>query len=688
MNPKNFFGELKRRNVYKVAVAYAFIGWLMVQVATQVFPFLEIPNWVVRLVIVLIAIGFPIALVIAWAFEATPQGIKRTEIADAMPGTTAQKQHAWIYVVIVCGAISVALFFLGRYTVAPQSGRPGGPSLPEKSIAILPFENLSEEKANAYFAEGVQDEILTKLSTVRDLKVISRTSTANYQSKPANLKAVAQELGVSTILEGAVQRARDKVRVNVQLIDANADTHLWAKSYDRDFKDVLSVESEVAEQIADALKANLSPGESHALAAAPTRDPQAHDLSARPARFTRRRALWQQTHDRADAFYRQAIERDPNFVQAAAALVYSRLSRHWFVSPLAPQELEKAKSIVDSTLALAPESPEAHFARGVFFYWGHRQYENALVEFDRTLELQPNNAQARQFRGWIYRRRGEWERSIPEIQQAQELDPRDPQIPANLGGIYVALRLWKDAERAELRGLAMDPQYAVAATLLCRARLNGTGDINSARRAFEGFPEAIRTSAISFQGDVMAIIGMRAYLDLIEKHYTDALQAYEKEVGNADPGHLQKLAVRAVLPVLAGQIEEAKSAAEEALPLFEARLRERPDDIFAMTELSWVYLALGRSGDALRVAKRATDSMPLEKDALSGAYFQNGLAQIEARAGAPEEAVKRLRHLLSIPAGQSVSIALLKIDPIWDPIRNRPDFQQLLAGTEQIGPTK
>jgi TolB-like protein/Flp pilus assembly protein TadD len=687
VNRSNFLAELKRRNVYKVAVAYAVVGWLIAQIATQIFPFLEIPNWIVRLVIVLIAIGFPVALVIAWAFEATSQGIKRTEVADAMPGPAGQRKHAWIYVIAIAALLSIGLFFLGRYTARTPRQSEAATDL-QKSIAVLPFENLSEEKANAYFAEGVQDEILTKLATVRDLKVISRISTAKYQSKPDNLKTVAQELGVSTILEGAVQRAGDKVRVNVQLIDANADAHLWAKSYDRDFKDVLSVESEVAEQIVDALKANLSPGESHALAAVSTRSPEAHDLFLR-AQYELHQAestLATNTYDRADTFYRQALERDPNFAEAAASLAYSRLSRHWFVSPLAPQELEEAKSIIDRALKVAPDSPELHFALGVFFYWGHRQYKPALVEFDRVLEAQPNNAQARQFRGWIYRRRGEWERSIAEIQQAQELDPRDPQIPANLGGNYVLLRLWKEAEGIELRALAMDPQNAVAATLLCRNRLNSTGDLNSARRVFEGFPEAIRTSAISFQGDVMAIIGTRAYLDLIEKHFTDALRDFEKEVGNADPGHLQKLAVRAVLRVLAGQIEEAKSAGEEALPLLEARLRERPDDTFAMTELAWVYLALGRNGDALRVARQAADSMPLEKDALSGGYFQNGLAQIEAHAGAPEEAVKRLRHLLSIPAGQSVSIALLKIDPIWDPIRNDPGFQQLLAGQEHVGP--
>ena len=296
---------------------------------------------------------------------------------------------------------------------------------------MLPFENLSEEKANAYFAEGVQDEILTRLAAVRDLKVISRTSTAKYQSKPDNLKTVAQELGVSTILEGAVQKAGDKVRVNVQLIDARADTHLWAKSYDRDFKDVLEVESEVSQEIADALQANLSPSESHVLAAVRTPDTEAYDLFLR-GEYEFRQAESSpaaDAYDRADAFYRQALARDPNFAEAAAALARSRLLRRWFVSPLAPAELEEVKSLIDRALALAPNSPEAHLALGLFFYFAHRQYEMALAEFNRTLELQPNNALARQYCAWVYRRRGEWERSLAYSQRAQELDPRDASNP-------------------------------------------------------------------------------------------------------------------------------------------------------------------------------------------------------------------------------------------------------------------
>src|SRR5438094_1277421 len=327
-----FCQELQRRKVYRVAAAYIIAAGFIVQIGSAVFPAWELPNWTLRLVIVLLLAGFPIALILAWAYDVTPQGIQAT---PRVPGAHRRRN---IILLVAAGAIisTAAGFFLLPRASARKI---------DKSVAVLPFQNLTDEKANAYFAEGIQNEILTKLATVRDLKVISRTSTAKYQSKPDNLKTVAQELGVSTVLEGAVQRAGDKVRVNVQLFDANADTHLWAKSYDRDFKDVLSVESEVAEQIADALRANLSPSESHALASVRTQNTEAYDLFLR-GEYELRQAenvLASDAYDRADASYEQALIRDPKFAQAAAALARSRLSRHWYVSALTLTELEKVK---------------------------------------------------------------------------------------------------------------------------------------------------------------------------------------------------------------------------------------------------------------------------------------------------------------------------------------------------------
>jgi TolB-like protein/Tfp pilus assembly protein PilF len=697
----SFFRELKQRKVYRVALGYAVVAWLVIQISATVMPAYHAPDWILPIFITVIALGFPVALVLAWAFELKGGVIEK---APEPTGTlsTANKRRVWLLAAVglIISALAVGGYWLWHpwrtASTGSESSAEAMPAIPAKSIAVLPFENLSEEKANAYFAEGVQNEILTRLASVRDLKVISRTSTAKYQSKPDNLKTVAQELGVSTVLEGAVQKAGGKVRVNVQLIDAHADTHLWAKSYDRELKDVLAVESEVSQQIVDALQANLSASESHALASVRTRDAEAYDVFLRGEyEFHQAESrVAGDAYDRADAFYRQALARDPNFAEAAAELARSQLSRHWNVSPLGARELEEVKSIIDRALALAPNSPEAHFALGLFFYQGHREYDKALMEFNRTLDLQPNNALARQYCAYVYRRRGEWERSLADSQRAQELDPRDAQIPVNLGVTYALLRLWNDAERAELRALAIDPHNRFAASWLLGSRLNATGDANSAKRALDAFPEAIESLTFlgrhgaSTGGDVISIVGMRVYLDVIQRQFTDAFQAFEKNVVNDDRGHLQQLAGRVVLRVLAGQTEAAKSAAEQALPLLEARLTERPDDTFAMTALSWVYLALGRNGDALRLSKEAADLISIEKDAFIGPTFQNGLAQIEARAGAPEEAIKRLRRLLSIPAGGAPCIAGLKIDPVWDPIRNRPDFQQLLSGPEQIGPNK
>src|SRR5213593_3671393 len=279
MSDRNFFAELKRRNVYKVAVAYIVAGWALSQGIAQVFPVFDIPNWIIRLIVLLIIIGLPIALVLAWTFELTPQGIKRTETADAMPETARQKKHTWIYVVVIAGLFSIGLFFLGRYSAKNATPRQSeAATVSQKSIAVLPFDNLSRDPDNAYFCEGVQDEILTRLAKVADLKVISRTSTQHFKSAPDNLPQIAKQLGVAHILEGSVQKASDQVRVNVQLINALTDAHLWADTYDRKLTDIFAVESEIAKTIAETLQAKLTGSEKSSIAKAPTVNPEAYEL--------------------------------------------------------------------------------------------------------------------------------------------------------------------------------------------------------------------------------------------------------------------------------------------------------------------------------------------------------------------------------------------------------------------------
>jgi TolB-like protein/Flp pilus assembly protein TadD len=681
MNPRNFVGELKRRNVYKVAIAYAVVAWLLMQVASQIFPFFEIPNWAVRLVVLLLVIGFPVAVILAWAFELTPEGIKRAEDVDlskSIRRKTGRKLDFFIIGVLLL-VIGILLFQRFHPKVSPAVS-----SSLEKSIAVLPFDNLSRDPDNAYFSDGIQDEILTKLAGIGDLKVISRKSTAKYKSTPEDLKTVARELGVASVLEGSVQRAGDKVRVNVQLLDARIDTHLWAKSYDRDLKDVFAVESEVAQEIADTLRAKLSPSQSDALATAPTRDTEAYDLFLKGEyeEHQAESALNAELFDRAEMFYRQALERDPNFALAYARLAYSELYRHWFITNLTSAELAEVKSNIDRALAIPPALPDAHLALALFYYWGHRDYDAGLRELDRAIELQPSNANSRNYRAAIYRRRGEWKRSLAEHERAAELDPRDSGIRDEIGSTYIILRRWGDAEHALTRALALDPHKAVAARDLALTYINSTGDIRRARRAFEGVPAESKITVVADWGVIAVMVDHRVYLDVFEKHFADALKAWDKVPTNTPEARLRQLEARVGIQVLAGQAAVAKPECEQTRALLEARLAERPEDRTSLTALAWVYVCLGRNADALRVARQAADLLPIEKDALAGPYFLGGLAEIEARTGRAEEAVKILRRLITAPAGEVVSIARLKIDPVWDPIRDDPGFQKLISEPE------
>ena len=343
---------------------------------------------------------------------------------------------------------------------------------------MLPFENLSDDKGAAYFADGIQDEILTKLASIADLKVISRTSTAKYKSKPEDLKTVSQQLGVANVLEGSVQKAADKVRVNVQLIDARADSHLWAKTYDRDIQDIFAVESEVAQEIADSLKAKLSPAEANTVARAPTKDTQAYDLFLK-GEFEQRVAhsnFRSESYDQAERWYKEAITRDPNFALAIAQLAMCQLRRHWLTDPLSEAEVMEAGRMAKRALTLAPDLAEAHIAVGLFHYYGFRQYGAALTEFQRALELQPNNSLGLQYVAAVHRRQGKWDRALEELKRSTDLDPRDPNLVATLAETYLLVRRWREAGETARPALTIDPHEALSMRVLLLSYLNQTGN--------------------------------------------------------------------------------------------------------------------------------------------------------------------------------------------------------------------
>jgi len=607
VNPTNFLTELKRRNVYRAAVAYGVVAWFLTQLTTQVFPFFEIPNSAVRFVVIALAVGFPIAMLLSWLYEFTPEGIVRTEDLDPVQARSVQRATSRILDFIIIGVLLlvIAMLIVGRVPFYRQTGE----SISQKSIAVLPLENLSRDPDNAYFSDGIQGEILTKLADIGDLKVISRSSTAKYKSKPEDLKTVARELGVATVLEGSVQKAGDKVRINVQLVDARTDTHLWAKSYDRDLKDVFAVETEVAQEIADTLQAKLSPSQSDALSKAPTRDTEAYDLFLR-GEYEEHQAesgLVAELFDRAQTFYRQALERDPKFALAYARLAQSELYRHWFITNLTSAELVEVKSNIDHALAIAPALSDAHLALARFHYWGYRDYDPALKELDRTVELQPNNAVARAFYAWIYRRRGQWEQSLLAAERATELDPRDPSIPADTGSTYLTLRRWSDAERMVTRALAIDPHNALASQNLALTYINSAGDIRRARQAFEAVPVESKLSLAPGWGVIAVMIDHRVYLDVFERHFADALKSWDVASSNTPEARLCQLEARVGIRILADQGSAAKPECEQTRALLEARLAERPEDRNSLIALAWAYVCLGRSfSPCLPICSRRT----------------------------------------------------------------------------------
>jgi TolB-like protein/Tfp pilus assembly protein PilF len=463
MKIDNFFAELKRRNVYKVAVAYAVAGWALAQGIAQVFPVFDIPNWVVRLIVLFIIIGLPIALVLAWMFEITPQGIKRTETADAMPGMARQKKHTWIYVIVIGGLLSIGLFFLGRYTASPAGAREGGrlgePSLPQKSIAVLPFDNLSRDPDNAYFAEGVQDEILTRLAKVADLKVISRTSTQHFKSAPENLPQIAKQLGVTNILEGSVQKANDQVRVNVQLINAMTDAHVWADTYDRKLTDIFAVESEIAKTIAETLQAKLTGAEKSSIAKAPTANPEAYEL------YLKGRFFWNKRTGadlrKAIDYFNQAIAKDPNYALAYVGLAdsYLLLSSYAAVSP--GESLPPARSALKKALKLDDSLAEAHASFGLLATL-ELDLHRALDELKRAVELKPNYATAHHWLALAHLTLAQFDSAISEAKRAIELDPLSLVINADTSWIYFSARRYDEADAQVRKTLEIGPQFFLA----------------------------------------------------------------------------------------------------------------------------------------------------------------------------------------------------------------------------------
>ena len=658
-----FFEEVKRRKVYRVAAAYIIAAGGIIQLASATFPAWELPPWSLRLVILLLLVGFPIALILAWAFDITPQGIRATPQATA-PRSGRRRNIIMLIATGVVISAATGFFLLPRLAAHKV----------DKSIAVLPFENLSDEKENAYFADGIQDDLLTNLSKIGDLRVISRTSVMQYRGHPPNLREIGKALGVSNILEGSVRRSGNKVRVNVQLIDANTDEHLWANDYDKDVTDVFTLQSELAREIAKALQAKLSPEEKSQMTTKPTENGeaylafvQAHDLSC---------AYEDQAKLRQSAqLYQRAIDLDPNFALALAR--YSQL-QSWMLRThdASSEHREQARSLAERALQVKPDLPEAHLALGFSYYYGDNNYDAALKEFEIAQRGLPNESEVYLAIGAIQRRQGKWAESTANLEKAASLNPKDTWPLQNLAMNYQMLRNFDAANKTVDRALQINPTGLGLWQIKVKLAIGEKGDFS----VYEQAMEKGKSFPISNE-DRLKFVGDEANFLLLRRKYNELLQLSERFPDDAFatvPGSLaMKYFALGIARKALGDEAAARTAFLKAKDIIEERVKQKPDDADLHVQLAKMLAWLGERDAAIAEAQRAMDLRPESKDAFEGPPITEQAAQVYAIIGDNARAIALLDGLLSRPS--EVTLETLKVNPAWDPLRNDPAFQALFA---------
>jgi len=680
----SFFSELKRRNVYKVAIAYVVVSWLLLQAASIFLPAFDAPPWVMKAFILFLILGFVPALIFSWAFEITPEGIKReSEIdhASSIARKTGRKLVGLTVALAVIAAAMLAIQLLRpKGTATSGSTAPGLlAAIPEKSIAVLPFENRSEDKANAYFADGIQDEILMRLSKIADLKVISRTSTQHYKSAPENLSEIARQLGVAHIVEGSVQKSGDAVRVNVQLIKAANDSHLWADTFDRKLTDIFSVESEVAKAIADQLRVHLTGQEEQVIAAKPTNNPEAYDAYLRGLAYTLKTGNTQANSLGAQRYLREAVRLDPKFALGWALL--SDVDARGYVTQALQPTLalrEEARQAAEIALTLQPNLGEAVLAKGYFHYSCLKDYDTAVRYFEQARQFLPNSSRIPQSLAYVARRRGQWDRSESYFNEAERLDPRNVYLLSSHAGSYIILRRFPEALRKLEQVLDITPDDVD--TIVKKAGIaQAEGDLPRASALLGPLrPAADLTQALQTQ----------VYQAILERRPAEIIPRLKEILAQPDPalgfynGELRFYLGWA--QEVAGDEAAAQESWRQARNELEPFLREQPENYHLLGDLALTNMGLGDKAAALSLAERAMAVIPIEKDPMDGPWPMEILARVAGRMGEPDRAITVLQKLLSIPYEGPLATtvvpltpALLRLDPMFDPLRNDPRFQKL-----------
>ena len=687
MDPAIFFTELKRRKVYRVAVAYAIVAWLLIQAASILFPTFEAPSWVMKVFVTAVILGFPVALILAWAFDLTPEGLKRS---DEVPQTQAIAPKAgkkWTAIIVAAAVLAASLlafqFVRTRRSLTTELPKQtASTALQDKSVAVLPFENLSSDKENAFFAQGIQDEIITTLSRISGLRVISRTSTAHYNSAPENLAEIAQQLHVSHVLEGSVQKAGDQVHINVQLIQAETDAHLWAQSYDRRLNDIFSVEGEVAKSIADSLRTTLSPQEKARVEAKPTDNPDAYVIYLRARDYQTRPDNLLQDFRSAINLYEQAIGLDPKFALAHARLSASTSNLYHFYEPVATLK-EKAHAEALESLRLQPNLGEGHLALGLYHYYMESDYDAALRELGLAGNALPNDGDVGLYTAAIERRRGHWTEALTAYLRAEAIDPRNSVMLYDASQTFFGLRDWHTAAERMDRVLALFPDSFNVRIQRAYIEFFWKGATAPIKAAVESLPPNLDPDGVvTFARWDVSLMNRDAVA--AEK----ALAACQLDTVASQTGvPLPKSYLQACVDLVRGNVAKARAEFEAARPAIEKTVANSPQDGVRHGQLGLLYAFLGRKDDALREGQRAMELKPISHDVIEGAVVEDFYTLICVYVGEKDKAISRIERLLTVPfavdyADESVTLSDLRQRWEWDPLRNDPRFQKIIAGPE------